>query len=59
MKNWDYYTVTLENKSSGAGVVGGAITYSPVICGDCLTELDTCAHGYDLRRNKPSKKGKV
>lgn len=38
---WDYYTVTLDK---------GRISYSPVICGDCLIELETCGHGSDLRQ---------
>jgi hypothetical protein len=40
---WDYYTVTLDK---------GRISYSPVICGDCLIELEQCGHGYDLRRKQ-------
>lgn len=46
---WDYYTVTLDN---------GKITYSPVICGDCLIELEKCGHGYDLRQEKKRRKHK-
>ena len=30
---WDYYTVTLDK---------GRISYSPVMCGDCLVPLGTC-----------------
>ena len=37
---WDYYTVTLDK---------GRISYSPVICGDCLIELERCGHGSDIR----------
>ncbi len=48
-ERWDYYTVTLD---------AGRISYSPVICGDCLIELDKCGHGNDLR-HKPSKKRRV
>ena len=48
-ERWDYYTVTLD---------AGRISYSPVMCGDCLIELDKCGHGYDLR-HKRSKKARV
>jgi hypothetical protein len=52
MKGYDYYTVTLNNKDLGNGATGGAITYSPVMCGECLTPLTECAHNYILRQEK-------
>jgi hypothetical protein len=55
-EGFNFYTVTLNNRDLGNGATGGAITYSPVMCGDCLIELDLCGHGHDLRREK--KKGK-
>lgn len=46
MKGYNYYTVTLDK---------GRITYSDVMCGDCLVPLNECAHKIEI---KPTKRRK-
>jgi hypothetical protein len=50
--SFNYYTVTLDNRDLGNGARGGTLTYSPVMCGDCLVPLNECAHSYYLRQEK-------
>ncbi len=45
MEGYNYYTVTLNNKKLEGGATGGSVTYSPVMCGDCLVPLSDCTHG--------------
>jgi hypothetical protein len=52
MKDYNYYTVTLNNKQLNNGATGGKITYSAVMCGDCLAPLAECSHSYILRQEK-------
>ena len=52
MKDYNYYTVTLNNKQLNNGATGGKITYSAVMCGDCLAPLAECSHSYILRQKK-------
>ena len=46
MKEYNFYTVTLDK---------GRITYSDVMCGDCLVPVNNCAHQSEV---KPNKRGK-
>jgi len=52
MKNYNYYTVTLDNQKFDNGITGGKISYGEVMCGDCLVPLSECVHSYYLRQEK-------
>ena len=41
-KGYNYQTITLDNKQYENGVTGGSITYSEIMCGDCLIPVKDC-----------------